>query len=164
MTGSVDESTQIRNSRVPCIFFMMSVHVNPGLHTASVISTGSFAGLGAIWVDLLGRASVAALSFISGYLLIRTASGRTLTTVARRRFQTLIIPMLTVRFLRLCILQIGKVVISGEADDSILLRLGQRSPRRPDGADRAASERCSPFFLRDLVVTPRFSFRPSGRS
>ena len=101
--------------------------------------------------QLLGRASVAALSFISGYLLIRTASGRSLTSVARRRFQTLIIPMLTWNLI-FCILQIGKVVITGKADDSILLRPDSNLLAALTGLTGPPAN-LSLFFLRDLFVS-----------
>ena len=50
----IDESAQIRICRILCIFFMMSVHVYPGLSSPSVISTGDFAWIGSAW-GFLGR-------------------------------------------------------------------------------------------------------------
>lgn len=87
------ESDMIRIARVLCIFFMMSVHVPPGSEI-SVINTGGMAWLGTIWQDILGRASVAALSFISGYLLIGSAAQRSLGEMIKRRWAVLIVPML----------------------------------------------------------------------
>jgi hypothetical protein len=73
---------------------MMFVHVNPGLSNSSVVSTGKFSWLGEILANDLGRASVATLTFISGYLLVRTSITVSVSSVAKRRFRTLIIPML----------------------------------------------------------------------
>lgn len=88
------ERRQINICRVLCIFFMMSVHVNPGLSADSVVTTGDYSLLGYLWGDVLGRASVAVLSFISGYLLWRSMRHTPLTTVALKKAQTLILPML----------------------------------------------------------------------
>jgi hypothetical protein len=148
---SVDESTQIRICRVLCIFFMMSVHVSPGLGQASVVSTGGLAWVGMLWGDLLGRASVAALSFISGYLLIRTASERPVAEVARRRFRTLVVPML-VWNLAYCLLQLGEAVALGRPDASVLLRPGGDLLAALTGLTGPTAN-LSLFFLRDLFVS-----------
>lgn len=88
------ERRQINICRVLCIFFMMSVHVNPGLSADSVVTTGDYYLLGYLWGNVLGRASVAVLSFISGYLLWRSMRYTPLTTIAIKKAQTLILPML----------------------------------------------------------------------
>ena len=116
MRVSGSESAQIGICRVLCIFFMMSVHVSPGLGQASLVSTGSLAWLGTLWGDFLGRASVAALSFISGYLLIRTAAEAPLASVARRRFRTLVVPMLSWTLI-FCLLRIGKATALGTPEE-----------------------------------------------
>jgi hypothetical protein len=149
--SGADESEQIRICRVLCILFMMSVHVSPGLSKASVISTGSFAWLGLLWGDVLGRASVAALSFISGYLLIRTASGRSVAEVARRRFRTLVVPML-VWGLIFCLLQAGEAVAVGEPRESVLFRPGGDLLAALTGLTGPTAN-LSLFFLRDLFVS-----------
>ncbi len=89
-----NERLQIQICRVLCIFFMMSVHVPPGRSSPSLMSTGDLAWLGYVWADVLGRASVTALSFISGYLLVRMAAEAPLAQIARRRFRSVIVPML----------------------------------------------------------------------
>lgn len=71
---------------------MMSVHVPPGAgHSPLSVSMPL---LGLFWIDILGRASVAALSFVSGYLLIHTAKKRGVFTFARKRARSLLLPML----------------------------------------------------------------------
>lgn len=147
----VDESTQIRICRILCIFFMMSVHVNPGLSNPSLVSTGSLALVGAVWGDFLGRASVAALSFISGYLLIRTASEKSLAVVARRRFQTLIVPMLTWNLI-FCLLQVGKALLLHKPDESVLFQPGTDLVAALTGLTGPTAN-LSLFFLRDLFVS-----------
>lgn len=146
-----DETVQIRICRVLCIFFMMSVHVNPGLSSSSIISTGSLSWVGAVWGDFLGRASVAALSFISGYLLIRTAADRSLATVARQRFQSLIVPMLTWNLI-FCLMQLGKAGLLGKPDESVLLQPGSDLVAALTGLTGPTAN-LSLFFLRDLFVS-----------
>ncbi|MGF1502600.1 MAG: acyltransferase [Paracoccaceae bacterium] len=93
ITGA--EGRQIRICRVLCIFFMMGVHVYPGAGQPSYVMTGPAAELGLVWVDFLGRISVAALSFISGYLLVATRTREeTVGRYAGRRFRTVYVPML----------------------------------------------------------------------
>jgi surface polysaccharide O-acyltransferase-like enzyme len=67
-----EDSDQIALLRVLSIMFMMTVHVNPGLSTESAVTTGQFAFVGLVIGDWMGRASVATLSVVSGYLLARS--------------------------------------------------------------------------------------------
>ncbi len=146
----VDVSVQIRLCRIVCIFFMMSVHVNPGLSSPSAVSTGELWWIGFAWGDILGRASVAALSFISGYLLVRTAAGTSIRQVAAKRLRSLILPFL-VWNLVFCLMQLGKALLLHAPGESVLLD--------PEGDIVAAltgltgpSANRSLFFLRDLFV------------
>jgi hypothetical protein len=84
-------SRQIAVMRVLCIFFMMSVHVNPGFDAAA--HSGAMRIVGLLEVDVLGRASVAALSLVSGFLLAFTIERRNLRTLLTSRAQTLYLPM-----------------------------------------------------------------------
>lgn len=84
---------QIELTRVTCILLMMSVHVNPGELNPSFVNDGPAAWLGWLMIDVLGRASVAGLSFISGYLLFRSID-RPLATIASGKFRSIIVPML----------------------------------------------------------------------
>lgn len=146
MNNNLQEQRQIAICRVVCIFLMMSVHVPPGMGQPSVMTSGDFAWLGAVWADFLGRASVAALSFISGYLLVRTAATAPLATLAARRFESLIVPMLVWN-----LAYIGLGVAKG-------LALGV--PWEMDGGPVAEmtgltgpTANLSLFFLRDLFVS-----------
>lgn len=148
--AETDESQQLQICRVLCIFFMMSVHVNPGMGAASVVSVGDFAWLGNLWGNFLGRASVAALSFFSGYLIIRTASAVSLADVARRRFGTLIVPMLVWNLI-FCLLLIIKVRILDEPSNNPIWKPDVDLLALLTGlTGRTANE--SLFFLRDMFV------------
>ena len=151
MGVSGSESAQIGICRVLCIFFMMSVHVNLGFGQASLVSTGSLAWLGTLWGDFLGRASVATLSFISGYLLVRTAAEAPLDSVARRRFRTLIVPMLIWNLL-FCLLRIGKAVALGRPEEILLLQ-PESDPLALLTGVTGPTTNLSLFFLRDLFVS-----------
>lgn len=74
---------------------MMPVHFFPYANNYSIINGGSLNTLGVIWIDLLGRASVATLSLISGYLLCRSFYTSDFVTIVRKRSQALLVPMLT---------------------------------------------------------------------
>lgn len=91
--AGIDTSTsaQIAVVRVICIFFMMSVHVNPGFRAWQ--HDGLMQLVGMIEVDLLGRASVSTLGLVSGFLLAATAGRRSYGTLVRDRLRTLWAPM-----------------------------------------------------------------------
>lgn len=145
------ESLQIRIARVICIVLMMSVHVNPGPGQPSAVTTGAYAWLGDIWIDILGRASVAALSFVSGYLLIRTAEGVTLPALARRRFATLIVPMLVWNLI-FCAMLVAKVWLVGGVIGNDFVTGGAGLIAALTGLTGPTAN-LSLFFLRDLFVT-----------
>jgi fucose 4-O-acetylase-like acetyltransferase len=146
----IDEGAQIRLCRVLCIFFMMSVHVNPGLGKPSVVATGDFWWIGFLWGDVLGRASVAALSFVSGYLLVRTAADAPLGRLAVKRFRTLLVPMLTWTLI-FCLLQLAKAMLLHRPEASVLLQPGADLVGALTGLTGPTAN-LSLFFLRDLFV------------
>lgn len=84
---------QIEIMRVLCILSMIWVHVAPGIYQPSFVTRGSFAFVGAVLGDGFGRASVSALSFISGWLLWRGARGVPILSLLRSKFRVLIVPM-----------------------------------------------------------------------
>jgi fucose 4-O-acetylase-like acetyltransferase len=151
MGVGASESAQIGICRVLCIFFMMSVHVSPGLGQASLVSTGSLAWLGALWGGFLGRASVAALSFVGGYLLVRTAAGAPLASLARRRFRTLIVPMLSWSLI-FCLLRAGRAMVLGRPEEILLLQ-PESDPLALLTGLTGPTANLSLFFLRDLFVS-----------
>lgn len=144
------ERRQIGICRVLCIFFMMSVHVPPGLEQPSAVTAGTYALVGQVWGEFLGRASVATLSFISGYLLWRSLRGASLGTLAVRKSFTLIVPMLTWNVVMVALLA-AAVALTGEevarlsldsASDILAAFTGLTGP----------TANLSLFFLRDLFV------------
>lgn len=84
-------SRQIGVLRVICIFFVLSVHVNPALDWGNI--QGAWSIIGFFWKDVLGRASVATLSLISGYLLVGSLSKKCLWMFITNRFRSLYVPM-----------------------------------------------------------------------
>lgn len=88
-------SEPIRVARVLCIFFMIYVHVNPGFAEFDIPGHGIRAfdlfrfGL----VNSVGRASVALLSAISGYLAAHSLVRLGASKLMARRFRSLIVPL-----------------------------------------------------------------------
>lgn len=93
-TVAAETSRQIVAARVICIFFMLSVHVSPGYTAAAYGPGDAMHWIGALWVDVLGRSSVPALSIVSGFLMSAQAGRRSFGQTALDRFGTLILPML----------------------------------------------------------------------
>jgi len=91
---SAVDSAAIRIVRVLCIFFMMSVHLVPGPSGLSFVTRGPGSPLGLIWLDFLGRASVATLSLVSGFLLASRFETRGARQIARDRGQAILVPMM----------------------------------------------------------------------
>lgn len=87
------ESLQIDICRVLCIYFMIGVHVWPGTTETTIIYEGDLHWFWLAYVDFLGRASVATLSFISGYVFFVGARNRPFRQVAASRFQSIYLPM-----------------------------------------------------------------------
>ncbi|BAM03613.1 acyltransferase family protein [Phycisphaera mikurensis] len=93
-TLSGDTSRQIVVCRVVCIFFMMSVHVRPYFDASAWDVTDAMHWVGILWVDVLGRASVPALSLISGFLIAMRFGRDTAGGFVWKRFKVLCLPML----------------------------------------------------------------------
>jgi uncharacterized membrane protein len=93
-TVAPETSRQIVAARVICIFFMLSVHVSPGFNAAAYGMGDAMHWIGALWVDVLGRSSVPALSIVSGFLMSAQFGLRGLGQIALDRFGTLVLPML----------------------------------------------------------------------
>ncbi len=147
-------SRQIAIARVVCITLMFSVHVNPGLSSDSVVSGGTFSLTGAIIGGWFGRASVAALSFFSGYVMLSALERGDLGAFARRRFATLIVPMLTWNLLYIAARAAAQSAEAGWGWPDFALpwlsaeAVGLTGP----------TENLSLFFLRDLFVAGCLGF------
>ncbi|MEO1457575.1 MAG: acyltransferase [Pseudomonadota bacterium] len=92
------DSEQIRLARVICIFFMVSVHFKLGTFSDAINTSAIAYAIEFLWAEVLGRASVALLSFVSGYLLI-VATRPDPKKVARKKFFSVYLPMLSWNFL-----------------------------------------------------------------
>lgn len=145
------DSDMIRFCRVVCIFFMMTVHFYPYESNETIINSGSFEIVGLVFIDFLGRASVATLSLISGYLLSRSLSNKSLFHIIIQRGQALLVPMITwnlvflLAAILLTLVSVNSSVIPSRAEPLEILNavtgfLGS-----------TANE--SLFFIRDLFVS-----------
>ena len=89
-------SDSIRIARVLCIFFMIYVHVNPGVSrfAPDVEGIREF-DVARFWlVDSLGRASVALLSVIAGYLAVYSLRRDIFRRFAVKKVSSLVVPLL----------------------------------------------------------------------
>ncbi|MEM8787738.1 MAG: acyltransferase [Pseudomonadota bacterium] len=89
------EMTQIDLARCICIFMMIGVHVYPGVRETTLFYNGPLHGFWLVYMDFLGRASVAVLSFFSGYILYQQAARKSVWNIAEQRFRTVYMPMVT---------------------------------------------------------------------
>lgn len=151
-----EEKSQIEILRVFCITAMMWVHISPGLSTPSVVSTGDYRLAGLILGDTLGRISVSLLSFISGYLLWKTAITQPFTALARRRFLSVLLPMLVWSAIFI-ILAETKQILTGDASHTLArLALTPMSFLNGWAGLGGPTANLSLFFLRDLFVATLF--------
>lgn len=72
---------------------MISVHISPGYDPTDWDASELMYWIGPLWVDMLGRSSVPALSVISGFLIAYNFEKQSIKTYIWRRFQSLYIPM-----------------------------------------------------------------------
>ncbi len=149
------ESRHIALMRVLCIYFMMSVHltVRP---SGTLIVPGDLDLVDMIWVDWLGRASVAALSFVSGVLLWRGLAVRKAADMALRRAQTLLVPMIVWNIIFIG-LAIAKALASAEADavglpETLLDAIKGFNLLNAVAGLNGSTINNSLFFLRDLFM------------
>ena len=88
-------SEPIRVARVLCIFFVIYVHVSPGNSQIDIVGHGlrAFDVFHGMLVNTIGRASVALLSAVSGYLTVHSLARVSFPSVLVRRVRSLLIPM-----------------------------------------------------------------------
>lgn len=96
---SAATSDQIRFLRVASIFFMVYVHVKPGFLGGDWERDTAIYYVGVMFVDILGRASVAALSLVSGYLLWFSLRHRSPLKALVSRVRGVLVPMATANML-----------------------------------------------------------------
>lgn len=154
-TLSKRDSTQIDALRVFCIFLMLSVHVPPFTNEGTIFESGSWFVVWFVYVDLLARASVAVLSFLAGYLLWLQGRQRPFGDVARSRFQTLIVPMVTWNLIH-AVLTAALVLLQGRDISSELARYDVDHPVGAISALTGLAHQPINLplsFLRDLFVS-----------
>lgn len=89
------ESRLIDCARVLCIFFMMFTHLKE--YEGSIVYGGDLNAIGVLTNDYLGRASVPALSLVSGYLLaagINRKRNLSVLGFAEKKTKSVLVPML----------------------------------------------------------------------
>lgn len=147
-----EESRLIETLRVFCILAMMWVHVNPGMSSASIVTTGEYALVGAVLGNTLGRVSVSLLSFISGYLLWQRARDIAFGRYAMRRFRTVLVPMLVWSALYI-LLAVMKEPLTGSTARKIA-GIGPDAVSLANAWAGITGSTANPslFFLRDLFV------------
>ena len=128
---------------------MMSVHL-PIKPAGTFIWPGDLDYLKFIWVDWLGRASVASLSFVSGILLRRSLQRSTMARLSLRKAQTLYLPMVVWNIVFI-IFAVFKDTVSGTAFSlAVAERIG--NPLAAVLGVTGPTANLSLFFLRDLFV------------
>lgn len=147
-----EESRLIETLRVFCITAMMWVHVNPGISSASAVTTGDYALVGAVFGNTLGRVSVSLLSFISGYLLWQRARAVPFGDLALRRFRSVLVPMLvwSALFILLAVMKEPLTGVTARKLEGI--DLGAESLANAWAGITGPTANLSLFFLRDLFV------------
>lgn len=147
-----EESRLIEALRVYCIIAMMWVHVNPGLSSASAVTTGDFAVVGIVFGDTLGRVSVSLLSFISGYLVWHRSRDVPFGLFAERRFRSVLVPMLvwSALFILLAVLKAPLTGVMARKIEGI--DLDAESLANAWAGITGPTANLSLFFLRDLFV------------
>jgi fucose 4-O-acetylase-like acetyltransferase len=147
-----EESRLIETLRVFCITAMMWVHVNPGVSSPSVVTSGDYALVGAVFGNTLGRVSVSLLSFISGYLLWQRAKTMPVGGLAMRRFRSVLVPMLVWSAIYI-LLALMKEPLTGVIAHKIEgLDLAAASLANAWAGITGPTANLSLFFLRDLFV------------
>ena len=113
-------SEAIRVARVVCIFFMIFVHVNPG--TAQFSSTlhgiRAFDAVRFFLVDSLGRASVALLSVVAGYLAVFSLRRESYGVFLHKKVKSLALPMVVWNVVFLAMVVLGSTLSAGYVEQS----------------------------------------------
>ncbi|WP_347311688.1 acyltransferase family protein [Defluviimonas sp. SAOS-178_SWC] len=148
-----DEGRQIELLRVLCITSMMWVHVNPGLSTPTIVSTGEYQLIGTVFGNTLGRISVSLLSFISGYLIWASLRRDSFGSITLRRFRAVIVPILVWSAIFLALAYTKKAVTGDGAHAVAEVELRPWTLFVAWSGLTGPTANQSLFFLRDLFVS-----------
>lgn len=152
---SASESWTIDLARIVCVYFMIWVHVYPATREASYVFEGPAHILWFVIIDVMGRASVATLSFFSGYVLFLQSASRPARTIIAERFRSIYVPMVTWGLLAFAAVWVGTTLVARTGETmaqffqldsawdlvSLILAIDRQPANQPIG------------FLRDLFVT-----------
>lgn len=152
-------SLQIKYCRLLCIFFMIMVHLPPGLDNLQSFPIPLEISK-TITNDILGRASVSALSFISGFLIFHSLQRKSFRSLITNRFKTLVLPMVT---WNLIIIAFGLLLFKLLGQKIYVIRELEGLPIRAVIIDRLfgvhyGSANDSLNFLRDMFVCSLLAF------
>lgn len=113
-------SEAIRIARVVCIFFMIFVHVHPGTtdYLAGEGGVRLFDGLRFFVVDSLGRASVALLSVVAGYLAVYSLNREPVRVFLRKKTRSLVVPFLLWNLILIVLVVLGEQLHKGYIEKS----------------------------------------------
>lgn len=98
-------SDRVRIARVLCIFFMMFVHVQPGImQNIEDRDTAVFDFVYFLLTRILGLSSVSLLSVVSGYFIVASLLKTDPLSLARSKFKTLVVPLVAWNLVMLLLL------------------------------------------------------------
>lgn len=110
-------SERVRIARTLCIFFMMFVHVPPGIaENVYDREAGFFDLVYFVFTRLLGLSSVSLLSVVSGYFVVASLLKTDFGSLAVSKFKTLIVPLFAWNLLMLALL-VAYGLLSGNWND-----------------------------------------------
>jgi hypothetical protein len=152
-------SEAIRIARVFCIFFMIFVHVHPGTTDFVPDEAGIrlFDVLRFLVVDSLGRASVALLSVVAGFLAVYSLRRETAGVFLRKKSRSLLVPLVLWNLILITLVIFGNLLhedyIEKSFDGSLTVA---RLPELILGlGGKPANEPLA--FLRDVFVCALFT-------
>lgn len=110
-------SDRVRIARVLCIFFMMFVHVQPGIaENVHDRDPGFFDLIYFSLSRILGLSSVSLLSIVSGYFIVASLMKAGTFSLARSKFNTLVVPLVAWNMAMLVLL-VAYGLMSGKWQD-----------------------------------------------
>ena len=132
---------------------MMSVHLVPGPSGVSFMTDGAGSLIGEIWLGFLGRASVATLSLISGFLLVSSFEEHSVLRIARDRGRVIVVPMMVWNLTGILAILLGSLAGINVAEIMVAELLSPLALLNGITGLLGPTVNLSLFFLRDLFVS-----------